>query len=127
MYKIPSDKEITRAIRKVIKKCSISSQCKLRELVQAELSKRDPEYRVSGTRVRHLAISSKSVKLEIVVRHGGDIGEMHLCPVCTGKLKSIRNKTLYDWDVTLGYKCPKCPYWTSRHLRIPRRYIFHGR
>ena len=46
------------------------------------------------------------------------------CPVCGGELKVIKNKTLYGWNISLGYICTQCPYWTGQKKRVPVRYVF---
>jgi DNA-directed RNA polymerase subunit RPC12/RpoP len=46
------------------------------------------------------------------------------CPVCGGSLRPIRNQTLLGDEVTLGYRCGRCSYWTHLKRRVPVRYQF---
>lgn len=127
-YKIPSNNEVLEIIKKIIKKEGVvGSQYKLREIVEKELKNIDPSYRISGKRVRILAIKSKKVSVEIHAKEGEEIDTMSVCPVCNSKLVSIKNKTLYNWDITVGYRCKRCKYWTGKKKRIPTRYVFEKR
>ena len=127
-YKIPNSKEVTSIINNVIKReVVVGSQYKLRRIVEKELKNIDPSYSISGKRVRVLAINSKNVSVGIHTKEGEEITSMSLCPVCGSKLKPIKNKTLYSWEVTVGYRCRKCKYWTGKKRRIPKRYVFEKR
>ncbi len=127
-YKIPSNNEVLEIIKEIIKKEGVvGSQYKLRKIVEKELKNIDPSYRISGKRVRMLAIKSKNVSVEIHTKEGKEIDSMSICPVCNSKLISIKNKTLYNWDITVGYRCRRCKYWTGKKKRIPTRYVFEKR
>ena len=70
-YLIPTDEQINTALSKILKKYrTINSQYKLKQLVTRELSTKKEKYAVSGARLRHLAINSDFVKLEIHSREG---------------------------------------------------------
>lgn len=129
LYKVPKDEEVLKSIKRVMKRHgTINSQDKLRELVERELQKIDKEYRVSKHRVRILAINSSYVSIEIHAREGEARREaISKCPCCSSKLKVIKNKTIFDGIVTLGFSCTLCPYWTGKKRRIPTRYVFHPR
>lgn len=127
-YKIPDSKEVSKVIKDVIgREGVVGSQYKLRKIVEKELKNIDPSYSISGRRVRVLAIGSKNVSVGIHTKEGEEITTMSICPVCSSKLKSIKNKTLYNWEVTVGYRCRKCKYWTGKKRRIPTRYVFEKR
>jgi uncharacterized protein with PIN domain len=127
-YKIPNNEEASKIIEDVINKEGvIGSQYKLRKIVEKRLKNIDPSYSISGKRVRILAINSKNISVEIHTKEGEEITTMALCPVCNSKLKPIKNKTLYNWEVTVGYRCRKCKYWTGKKRRIPKRYVFEKR
>jgi hypothetical protein len=69
-YKIPSDEEVLTAIQRVITKHhTISSQTRLKNYVEGELKSLDKGYRVSGLRIRRLALKSKYFHLEIDYKH----------------------------------------------------------
>ena len=128
-YEIPSDAEVIDAIVKVLKRRgTVESQAELRKLVMVHLLRINRNYRVSGRRMRILAISSGKVSLEIHYRSTGkDVENMEICPVCGSKMRKIENLTLDGGRVTIGFRCTRCPYWTGKRLRMPIRYVFHLR
>lgn len=124
-YHIATDKQIEKALIKVLKKFrTIDSQIKLKRLVEKELSKKK-KYGVTGSRLRKLAIESNFVKLEIHTREGDPKKLIAKCPVCGGPLKRLKNTTIWGGEVTIELRCSKCNYWTGKKKRIPSRYIFH--
>jgi hypothetical protein len=130
MYKIPKDGDIVLAIRNVMVKFSVvRSQHELKRLVDQELSRGDEQFRVSGSRVRRLALLSGVTKVEVHTRGDGPktkkVGTN--CPVCGAALKKSKNKTVEGKTVTLGYFCPNCSYSTGKDKRYPSRYIFSRR
>ena len=104
---------------------TITSQYKLKDLVTKELDTKKDKYGVSSSRLRHLAINSDFIKLEIHSREGDPKKLMNKCPVCLAKLKRVKNLTIWGGEVTIEYKCAKCGYWTGKKKRIPKRYVFH--
>jgi len=125
-YLIPTDEQINTALKNVLKKYrTINSQHKFKQLVTKELATKKEKYAVSGTRLRHLAINSDFVKLEIHSREGDPKKTMNKCPVCHGGLKRVKNKTIWGGEVTIEFSCNKCGYWTGKKKRIPKRYVFH--
>ncbi|MEW6069119.1 MAG: hypothetical protein AB1485_00730 [Candidatus Thermoplasmatota archaeon] len=125
-YKIPHEELVTLGLKKVFRKIAIvNSQSALKRLLSKEIVKLDPSYKVSGTRARVVALSKGLARMELIVKEGDEIKELSFCPVCKSKLTPIRSKTLYDWEITVGYKCKKCSYWCGKKLRVPVRYIFY--
>lgn len=130
MYRIPTDDMVVLAVRDVIvRHRTVHSQKELKELVEEELENtHDDDYRVSGERVRRLAIHSDLVQVDIhckeVEDDEHDVYTDH-CPVCGGVLKSEKNMTVFGGTVTVGHLCKTCTYWTGLKKRIPTRYIFH--
>ena len=125
-YLIPTDEQINTALKNVLKKYrTINSQHKFKQLVTKELATKKEKYAVSGTRLRHIAINSDFVKLEIHSREGDPKKTMNKCPVCRGGLKRVKNKTIWGGEVTIEFSCNKCGYWTGKKKRIPKRYVFH--
>jgi ssDNA-binding Zn-finger/Zn-ribbon topoisomerase 1 len=49
------------------------------------------------------------------------------CPVCRGKLRRLRNRTLRGGTVLVGLRCPECGYNSGRELEVPTKYVFHRR
>jgi len=118
-YRIPSDEEVVSAIQRVISKHhTITSQHRIKELVDDELKSLDKNYRTSGVRIRRLVLKSKYFHLEIdyktpsndddkqkEVRKTGaknkkggkkkkQDAKLRSCPVCGSKVRPIKNRTL---------------------------------
>ena len=128
-HKISKDEDVLAAIQRVILRLgTISSQRHLKIQVQNELGNIDPLYHVGEVRVRSLALKSKFIRCEIKYRLRPDNKtKLKRCPVCDGVVHRIRNKTLFDKIITIGYKCTKCPYQSDIPIKIPARYIFSAR
>ena len=125
-YHIPSDKDIQKALNVVFKKTHIvNSQKELKKLVEKELRTKDKKFGVSGKRLRHLAINSDLINLDIHSREGDPKKILTKCPVCDSHLKRVKNLTIWGGEVTLEFRCIKCGYWTGKKKRIPKRYTFH--
>lgn len=127
MRAIPKTEEVISAIKNVFKEERVvNSQKKLKELVDKELAKINPLYKVSQKRVRVLALTSSFVSPEIHAREGEERkSALAKCPSCGSKLRVLKNRTIFDGTVVLGFICKKCSYWTGKKRRIPTRYIFH--
>ena len=122
----PSDKQVETALNNVLKKYhSVSSQNKLKKIVDKDLSKKNKKFSVSAVRLRNIAINSNFVKLEIHSREGDPKKIMNKCPVCENSLNKVKNLTIWGGKVTLEFRCSKCGYWTGKKKRIPTRYVFH--
>jgi hypothetical protein len=124
-YKLPTDEEVLQVILTIVRQQGIiNSQQKLELLVRKELHKINPDYKITGHRIRMIAVNSDEIALEVYCRENGIEEPPEYCLVCGTKLRAIRNMTIYGWEITLGARCPKCPYWTSRKRRRPTRYVF---
>lgn len=125
-YSIPSDKEVKRALRYVMRRNKgINSLTKLRELVLSELKNKHPDYTVGSERIRKLAVTAPFIKTDIYARKSDRKESLKgKCPVCGNELEKTKNETIFGGSVTLGYKCQECPYWTTLKRRIPTRYSF---
>lgn len=125
-FHIPSDEQIEKVLQKVLKKAhTVDSQTLLKQLVIEELQRIDPLFGVSPQRLRKLAINSSFVSLEIYSRQGSPKKILKGCPVCSHRLKQIKNLTIWGGEVTIEFQCPHCGYWTGKKKRIPTRYVFH--
>jgi hypothetical protein len=125
-YHIPSDEKIIKALKKIFKKYhTVSSQQKLKELVEKELKTKNDEFHVSGSRIRNLVLKSGLVSIEIHSREGSPDKILHRCPVCNNSLKMVKNQTIFGGEVTIEFRCLNCGYWTGKKKRIPRLYVFH--
>jgi hypothetical protein len=127
-YKVPTDEEVMEAINKVMSRDHIiRSQTDLQERVTEELKALDPEFTITGERLRRVALEKVGLAIEISGREIEAGRAMSKCPVCRAPLKAQKNVTIYGGTVTLGFKCTKCPYWTGKKRRVPTRYVFFKR
>ena len=125
-YKIPDDSQLIETLGKVfIKNQTVKSQNELSRLTNAELVKIDPEFRVSGERLRVLALENGLASVEITY-HDSKRRESppEVCPVCHHELRSIKNSTLEGGTVEIKRKCTFCPYAASTLGSVPGRYTF---
>jgi len=126
-YRIPSDDRVRDSLVRILStRPMVDSQRRLKQLVEKDL-KGDEKYRVGEPRLRHLAIESGLIDLEIRCRDTEEMRSLIKCPVCGARLKKVRNMTVYGGTVTLGYRCERCKYWTGLKRRVPTRYIFTRR
>jgi len=127
-YHIPSDEQVVTALQKVLQKYpTVSSQHRLKGLVEKELRSKKKHYQVSEHRLRLLSLQSGIARIQIFSRDGDPDKLLHRCPVCGSPLERIKNLTLYGGEVTLEYKCSSCGYWTGKKKKIPTLYVFHRR
>ena len=126
-YRIPSDDVVRAALTRVFQtRHEVTSQRTLKRLVQRDL-KGTENFRVGEGRVRHLAIDSGLIALEIRARESREKKGITRCPVCGERVKKLKNMTVFGGTVTLGFKCPRCGYWSGLRRRVPTRYVFRRR
>lgn len=124
-YKRPEEEIILEAIRNAFnERRTMESQRQLRDRVLKELRKTDPGLTVSGSRIRRLAITSGIAKVDITWRETDRKTARFRCPVCGSELKPMKNETVFGGTVTLGFKCPACPFRSSMKRQEPTRYVF---
>jgi len=123
-YRIPKDDQVLAALRRATDlKPLVDSQRKLKRLVEREL-RGDEGFKVGEGRLRRIAIDSKLFALRIDTRETDLKKSLVRCPVCSSRLRRLRNATVFGGSVTLGYKCGTCGYWTGLRRRVPVRYTF---
>ena len=123
-YRIPTDDVIKAALARVFQtRHEVPSQRALKRLVERDL-RGSENFRVGGERVRHLAIDSGLIGLEIHTRESEQKKGLTKCPVCGERVKRLKNMTVFGGTVTLGFKCPKCGYRSGLRRRVPTRYVF---
>lgn len=126
-YRIPKDEQILEALERVFEKRRVvDSQCRLKQLVEKELSDEE-RFGVGEVRLRHLAIGLPWLDMEIHYRESPEKRALIRCPICKSKLKKVRNLTVFGGTVTLGFKCETCGYSSGLKRRIPIRYVFTRR
>ena len=123
-YRIPKDDDIAKAIENCLSRSPrVRSQNVLNELVLTELMCVDESFRVSGERIRKVGIERGLFDLEIRYAHKNGSVPHQVCPVCRGKLESVKNRTL-DWKtVDISRDCKKCGYSAKSDASRPARYI----
>ena len=126
LYHIPSDEKVEKALQKVFKKyLTISSQRRLKKVVEKELNTKKKQFHVSERRLRNIVLKSGLVKIEIHSREGDPHKILTRCPVCNASLKRVKNLTIWGGEVTIEFRCSSCGYWTGKKKRIPTLYVFH--
>ena len=124
-YKIPPQQIVIEEMHRILADSKvINSQQRLQKILIKEIKKKDPDYELTPQRLRRLAVKSGEITLEIHCRDSQEKAESATCPVCGTKMQSTKNKTLYDWEVVVGHRCPLCGYWTGGKKRVPIRYVF---
>ena len=126
-YKIPSEDEIKKIVLKILRyRGVIESQAELLNQVKKHLVRRGENFKISGKRLRKIAIKMPEVDVEIRCRTTDkEVENMEICPVCGEKMERITNLTLEGEKIVVGFRCTYCSYWTGNKLRVPMRYIFH--
>lgn len=126
-FHVPKDEEVAVAVLRAIQERGpFRSQKQFRGAVVEALRATDPKATVGEARLRHIALRSKMIHLELDYRDGtGKIEEE--CPVCGGQLRKVRNRTLNKKTVVTGFECPKCVYRTPSEKMRPARYQFSAR
>ncbi len=124
-YRVPTAEVLAVAVSAAIRDINtVGSQRRLTELVREELRRIDPSYGVTEERVRRTAITSGLVLVTVETRDTGRRKRVVKCPVCSSRLKRVRNRTISGGTVTIGKKCTVCPFRMGTTRRVPVRYIF---
>ena len=124
MYRIPSEKEVIKAAKRVFAKLiRVETQAELARLILKELGK-DKKFKLSGERAKRIILDNELAVLDVEYKELSKTGTPRKCPVCMSKVKPLKNKTIFNGTVTLGFECVNCDYWSGLHRRIPSLYIF---
>lgn len=123
-YSIPSDEKVIDAIFYVMyRRPQVRSQREMVELVSNELNRSGGNYRISGQRIRRLAI--KNDMLVLSISYNESEGELPtVCPVCGGGMTSVMNSTLDGRTIEVCRRCDVCPYTIGTTKHVPGRYSF---
>jgi hypothetical protein len=125
-YRVPSAEVLAVAIADVLREHgAIGSQRLFAHFVREKLRCMDKDYTVTEERVRRLAIQSGLVTVDVESRDTGIKIKLGRCPVCSSRMRKVRNETIYGGSVILGYRCTSCPYKMGTTRRIPIKYTFH--
>lgn len=127
-YSLPSDEQILEAALEALKhRRTVRSETALLESVRGTLRKADPAFTVGRRRLRLVALHSGKVEVTAFTRFSDERRVITKCPVCRGAIRPLKNRTVYDGSVTLGYRCKECGYWTGIRRRIPVLYVYARR
>jgi hypothetical protein len=125
-YHIASDEKVKKAVDKVFSKYNtVTSQHKLKKLVEKELKTKKKNFSISEQRLRNLVLKTGKINIEIHSREGDPNKILNRCPVCGESLQRVKNLTIWGGKVTIEFRCNNCGYWTGKKKRIPNRYVFH--
>ena len=124
-FKVPDEDIVSRVVKKVMAGNNhIETQTEFLRLVRKELSKIDPEYKVSGERIRRIGLDNNLIKITIEYRES-DIKDLpHICPVCKNAMAPVKNRSLDGEYVEIKRKCTVCPYAIGKTVLVPGRYVF---
>ena len=127
-YALPEDSHILEAALDALKqRRTVRSETALLKAVREALRKSDPKFTVGRVRLRLVCLKSGKVEVTAFTRFSAERRAISRCPVCRGAINPIRNKTVYDGSVTLGYRCQVCGYWTGIRRRVPILYVYGKR
>ncbi|MDY0293243.1 MAG: hypothetical protein RBQ77_01540 [Candidatus Methanomethylophilaceae archaeon] len=127
-YSVPDEDTVADAILIVMhKNPQIGSQNEMLELVRRELNRQGGDHRISGERMRRIALNRKMVSLRIDYHETDDPELPERCPVCQNPMSPVTNRTLDGSITEVRRKCTMCPYSVGSRKRIPGRYAFSKR
>ena len=119
--KIPKMEAVKFVIKSVLHKRVAKSQQELMTLVNQELRKVDPEYAITGPRLREIFVTMPEVKISVQTKKG----EMpDKCPSCGSALRKAYARNLKGRKILGNLHCPKCGYKGHDGKWEPRRYRF---
>ena len=125
-YRVPPAEVVAVAISDVLREHgAITSQRLFAQFVREKLRCLDKDYAITDERVRRIALQSNLVSLEVETRDTGVKVKVGRCPVCSSRLRKVRNETIYGGSVILGYRCTTCPFSMGTTKEVPVKYIFH--
>ena len=122
-YRIPSEEQVVKAIENcLVRNPRMRSQNELTAAVTKELQMDNPDYRVSGERIRHIGLKHRLFSISISYAHTEVVRIREKCPVCGRKLSSVRNMTLDGGFVELMRRCDMCGYVSKGGTDRPAMY-----
>jgi len=124
-YALPTHEQILEAAVEALKhRRTVRSETALLKSVRASLRKIDPKFTVGRRRLRIVCLKSGKVEVTAFTRFTDERRPVSRCPVCSGPIAPIKNKTVYEGTVTLGYRCSVCGFWTGIKRRVPTLYVY---
>ncbi len=124
-YRIPSDDRLAEAIFVVMyRNQQVVSQSEMASMVKKELDRDGEDYRVSGSRIRRLAVNRDMLQLVIDYNESSKTELPDECPVCRNRMSPVMNRTLDGGTIEVLRKCTVCPYSVGTKIHMPGRYTF---
>ena len=117
--RLPSDEVLRFVIREVLRERPARSQSAFAAAVRARLRRADPDYALSGARVKRIAAKA-GVRVTVATRAGR---APKRCPGCGRGLQKVFFKNLAGKAVLTGLRC-RCGYRGSDKKLAPARYSF---
>jgi len=119
--KFPKSEVVKFVVKSALRRRTANSQNELVGMVNAELRKVDPQYAITGKRLRSIIVTMPDVRIGISVREG----KMHKkCPSCGSSLKKAYTMNLKGKKVLDNMKCAKCSYRGHGGKWAPGKYSF---
>jgi len=119
--KIPKKEVVKFVTKSVLHRQIANSQAELTELVNEELKKVDPDYAISGKRLRNIVVSLPEVKMKVETKLGD---KPKKCPACRAGLKKVWSRNLRGKRILQYLKCSRCGYKGHNGKWLPRKYEF---
>ena len=124
-YTLPAEADILEAALEALRnRRTVRSETALLGMVRATLRKKEARHTVGRRRLRLVCLRSGQIEVTAFTRYTNERRPINKCPVCRGPIAPIKNKTVYDGSVTLGYRCRVCGYWTGIKRRVPTLYVY---
>jgi hypothetical protein len=125
-YRRPDAEAVRLAAHRALQRnrAAIDSQAAFHRSLLPILRRGDPLFALGPARMRRLLIGVPGIRVDVRYAERERRSAVSRCPVCGAKVRPIRNATLLGDEVTLGYRCTRCAYWTHLRRRVPIRYQF---
>ena len=119
--KIPKNEVVKFVVKSALHRQTAHSQTELASIVDTELKRVNPEYSITGRRLRRLAIDMPEVGVRVSVKKGK---MPEKCPSCTTPLVKSWTMNLNGEKVIHSLKCDNCGYKSHGERWAPSRYWF---
>ncbi|MEM5814988.1 MAG: hypothetical protein QXD89_00660 [Candidatus Aenigmatarchaeota archaeon] len=123
--RIPNKSLVVDLIKKIVREHRlVDSQEELAFLVQNELKKINPKYKITPTRAKRIALEIKEIEVKAKTKKRIGLKKIDKCPICETSVEEKKIKNLLNQEIVVGYKCTKCGYESDLEAFLPMKYIF---
>ena len=119
--KIPKKEVVKFVTKSVLNRRIADTQAELTAMVNEELQKVDPDYAITGKRLREITVSMSDVGIKVDTKRGDT---PRRCPSCNAGLKKSFSRNLKGRRILEQLRCPKCGYKGHDGRWRPRKYGF---